>query len=76
MSDQWLTDAQLARRIGKSQSFVQRRVRDRQWPHLRVGKSIRFTEEHVSQIRALLEVAPLKPAEASASWGRRTRGGT
>ena len=49
-----LTDRDLADRYGKSLWFVQSQCRAKTWPHLRVGKAIRFTEAHVEAIDALL----------------------
>ena len=71
----WLTDGDLATLIGKGRAFVQDRCRSQEWPHIRVGKSYRFTPEHVAQITALLTVQPQQtPAgEVADSWGRRGR---
>jgi hypothetical protein len=76
MTDRYLTDEDMAERIGKSKWFVQERCRGENpaWPHQRVGKSIRFTPEQVATIDSLLSVAS-KPAPAPAAddWGRRGR---
>jgi hypothetical protein len=42
------------------------------WPHERFGRRIRFTDEHVSKIQAMHEVAPKAVPEDP--WGRRGRG--
>lgn len=80
MTDHLLTDRDLADRYGKSLYFVQQRSREQAWPHLRVGKSIRFTQAHVDAIDALLEVpvttapAPTIPQpSADNPWGRKGR---
>lgn len=69
----FLTDAELAEELGKGRGFVQARCRgDKpEWPHLRVGKSIRFTPEHVAWITAHLTVGPkITPANP---WGHKGR---
>jgi len=75
-----LTDRDLADRYGKSLWFVQSQCRTKAWPHLRVGKAIRFTEAHVEAIDALLEVpvstepAPTTPQPSDENpWGRKGR---
>ena len=75
-----LTDRDLADRYGKSLWFVQSQCRTKAWPHLRVGKAIRFTEAHVEAIDALLEVpattepAPVTPQpDAHNPWDRKGR---
>lgn len=66
------TPEQLADRYGVSREFVLRQARSRSWPHLRVGRRIAFTAEHVAQIDALLTVAR-DPQRHDPSWGRRQR---
>lgn len=66
---------QVAERYGVTVDNVKRNVRLKRWPHLRVGKYIRFTDEHLRQIDALLEVPVSQEAKAANSWGRKTRGG-
>lgn len=75
MTDRHLTDDELAERIGKSKWFVQEQCRAKRWPHLRIGKSIRFTTDHADAIDALLEVKPktTEPTEAPNRWGRKGR---
>lgn len=73
-----LTDTDIAERYGKSRAFVQAQCRTKTWPHLRVGKSFRFTEDHVAAIDAQLEVAtatpdPMPQPGASNAWGRKGR---
>lgn len=71
-----LTDADMATRYGKSRWFIQERCRgdEPDWPHLRVGKSIRFLPEHVEAIDALLTHGG-QPGDKPAGnpWGRRGR---
>lgn len=47
--------ADVAQMLGKSPEWVADRARRREFPHLRVGNSIRFTDTHVAQILTLLE---------------------
>lgn len=75
-----LTDRDIADRYGKSLWYVQTQCRAKTWPHLRVGKSLRFTPAHVDFIDALLEVpvatepAPATPAPSGENpWGRKGR---
>ena len=74
MTEPLLTDTEMALRYGKSRGWVQDRCR-KGWPHLRAGKSSRFTPEHVAAIDALLEVGKPAPVVATAAekFGRRGR---
>lgn len=63
----YFSDRYVAWALGKSQEFVQRMCRSKQWPHMQVGKSYRFKAEHISAIEALSEV---KTAETPGkAWG-------
>jgi len=80
MTDTLTTDRELAARYGKSLYFVQEQCRVKAWPHLKVGKSIRFRQAHVDFIDALLEVpatadaVPATPAPSDENpWGRKGR---
>ena len=88
MTEPLLTDKGMAEHLGKTIWFVQKHCRPESpserkpgkparvlWPHLRVGKSIRFTPEHVAAIDALLEVGKPAPVVATAAekFGRRGR---
>jgi hypothetical protein len=59
----YLTDADLAEKFGRSREWVQAQCRGG-WPHMKVGKSYRFTDEQVAQIEAML--TPAAPAAAPA----------
>jgi hypothetical protein len=49
---------------GRSDSWLREGVRQRKFPHLRVGRSPRFTDEHVAAIKQALEVPVAEsPAE-------------
>lgn len=75
MSAPFTTDRDLAAHLGKSLGFVQAQCRSKAWPHLRVGKSYRFTDAHVNAIASLLEVAAKTPESQAATgtpaaqWG-------
>lgn len=62
----------VATRYGHSRDYVLRKARDGQWPHLRVGRSVVFTDAHLIQIDQMHEVKA-SAATASVSWGRKTR---
>lgn len=62
----------LADRYGKSREYVQQQCRAGKWPHLKVGRSYRFTDQHVAQIDAMHEVKA-RESVAAASWGRKER---
>lgn len=64
--------ADIAQALDVSQDFVRRRCASRTWPHLRIGRAIRFTAEHYADIVKRTEVSTA-PASAAQSWGRRTR---
>lgn len=62
MTDRLQTDTELAQRYGKSRAWVQAQCYANRWPHLKVGKSYRFTAADVASIDALLAV-PVKDAQ-------------
>ena len=60
MSDDYITPDELAAKIGKGRGFVMAKCRgDKpQWPHVRFGKSVRFTPEQAEEIKALSTRTP------------------
>lgn len=73
MSDAYLTDADMATRVGKSREWVHDQCRAG-WPHLRVGKSYRFTTEQVKRIEELLTPKPAAtPTPEANPFGYRGR---
>lgn len=66
MSEKASTPAQLAERLGSSEEQVLRWRRQYGWPSLKIGKQIRFTQEHVEQIIAKHSAKP-KSVEDSAA---------
>lgn len=63
----------VAKAFGVSREYVQQRCREKAWPHLRVGRRYRFTEDDFGDIAKRLRV-PASATSAAASWGRRGRG--
>lgn len=70
--DPLLTPDDLAARYGKSHRWVLQQART-SWPHVKAGRSVLFTADHVRAIDQLLTVTPDPAEEIAASWGRRTR---
>lgn len=71
-----LTVADFGALIHRSESWVSRQVNKRAIPHLRIGRTPYFTEQHVADYLASVEVeADVSHEQAvAASWGRKTRG--
>ncbi len=61
----------LAQRLDVPREWVMRRVRTGEFPHLRLGRYVRFTDEHVRQIEAAHEVST--PRGVGDVHGRKTR---
>lgn len=70
-----ITPAELADDLRMSPEWVRDRANRREFPHLRVGRYIRFTDEHVAQIKEQLEqeAAPKTPVYGLTSRSRRRR---
>lgn len=58
--------------LGKSVAWVSKQATKGQFPHLKVGRDLRFTEDHITAY--LAAISPAKPVEASNDWGRKKRG--
>lgn len=58
------TPAELAEMLNVTEAVVLQWRREHAWPSIKVGKTIRFSDEHVEQILAKHTVAPKVPAEA------------
>lgn len=69
-----LTDRDVASHFGISWQQVQARCKAGQWPHLRIGRTYRFTPRHVELIESLTEVLPAEPESQAETWGRKKRG--
>lgn len=71
-----LTPEDIAEHFGRNVSFVKAQAREGKWPHLRVGKLVRFTPAHLAQIEAMCEVPiqTTEPVPAAQAWGRVGRG--
>lgn len=72
MSAKTYSAAEVAERYGHTKDYILRLAREGRWPHLRVGRSVRFTDAHLAQIDVMHEVKA-QGATAAASWGRKTR---
>lgn len=69
----YLTKAEVAERFGKSVDFVSRKVTSRQWPHIRIGRTIYFLPEHVEQIEKIHTVRAVSAtANTFGQKGRRS----
>lgn len=64
---------ELAARYGVSRDYVMRKARLHSWPHLRMGRMVRFTDSHIAAIDAMHEVAVDPQIAIDRSWGRKTR---
>lgn len=61
MSD-FITEADLARRLGVEVERVTEWRRMYAWPHLKIGRQVRYTEADVRAIEAMHHVEPSKVA--------------
>ena len=55
-SEKWWTTADLAQTFCISQATMRRRASSGQWPHQKIGKLYRFTDEDIQQIKEQLAV--------------------
>lgn len=68
MSIETYSPTEVAAMFGtKSDRWLRRGVQSGRFPHLRVCRQIRFTDEHVAFITALLEQAPKEAAPVQAA---------
>lgn len=73
-SPSYYTPEQVADRFGlPSANYV--RENAKHWPHIKIAKQLRFTEEHVAAIGRLHEHTPVEAVTNRNTFGRRTRGG-
>lgn len=73
MTQPYVTDADLASSLGKSREWVHAQCRSG-WPHMRVGKSYRFTAEQVAAIEAMLTATrDVAPVISENPWGAKGR---
>lgn len=64
MTDVLLTPADLGERVKIPADRVVRLCRERAWPFVKFGRTVRFTEEQAAQIVAMQTVLP-KPKAAT-----------
>ena len=70
-SDAYITPDDVAAKYTKGRQWVLRRCHAGHFPHIKIGNTVRFTEDHLKQIEAKYTVAPAeKPANP---YGRKTR---
>lgn len=55
-SEQWWSTEDLAQMLNISEATVRRRARTGQWPHQKIGRLYRFTNEDIQEIKELLTV--------------------
>lgn len=58
MTGQLFTFAEAAERLALPESWLRTQVRQRKVPHTRLGRHVRFTDEHLEQIVAAGETGP------------------
>jgi N-acyl-L-homoserine lactone synthetase len=69
------TPADLADIFNVTERVVMRAVHRDGWPHEKIGRAVRFSDEHIEAIRQLVEVRPPEPtAPRVDDWGTRGRG--
>lgn len=56
-----ITPAELAPILGVKPRTIQRKANQRRIPHMRVGKLIKFTEQHVKLIQQMMERDVVEP---------------
>jgi excisionase family DNA binding protein len=73
----FLTEAELADRLGETEDKVSEWRRRYGWPHLKFGRQVRFTEEDVRAIVAIHHVEAAKqaglPGQTALSAARSSR---
>lgn len=57
MAAQFLTEADLAAELGETEDKVAEWRRRYSWPHVKIGRQVRFTEADVRAIAAMHHVA-------------------
>lgn len=58
----YLTDADIAEKFGESVEKIAKWRRQYGWPHIKVGRQIRYTDSNLVEIERLHHVAATKPA--------------
>lgn len=73
MSDELLTPAEVGLIFGKSARWVVESRLRYGWPHVGVGRTIRFTREHVDEIKRMQTVRPKESGDRAALDGQTLR---
>lgn len=58
----WITEAELAAELGESEDKVAEWRRRYGWPHLKIGRQVRYTETDCRAIASLHHIGGGKPA--------------
>lgn len=58
----FITEADLAERLGVAETKVTEWRRQYNWPHIKIGRQVRFTEADVQAIQTLHHVTADRPA--------------
>ena len=67
MDQRFLTIPELAELLKVSPSFIYEKYRG--WPHIKISKTVRFSEQQVDEIVELLTVRPTQPEmKARPTW--------
>lgn len=72
--DRLMTKEELAARLGVAPTWVEKRVTAREIPFTKIGRLLRFTEEHYREIVAAGEERPVKTNVRTISPSPRRRG--
>ncbi|MDR6439104.1 hypothetical protein J2790_004279 [Paenarthrobacter nicotinovorans] len=67
------TTTQLAEALQISNNQVTTLAQRDNWPHMKVGNRLRFTETHVKEIYELLKAPETRPTEPRRKVGSRSR---
>lgn len=57
----YLTEADLGERLGADEATVGEWRRRYSWPHIKIGRQVRFSEADVRAIESMHHVEPTKP---------------
>lgn len=61
----YLTDADIAEKFGESVEKIAKWRRQHGWPHMKVGRQVRYTDSDLVEIERLHHIAVTKSSTAS-----------